>query len=56
MLCPVCGQIITQTILPTEVQMLVHRLMKHESPAVQFVTIAIVTAAGGWAIKKVFRA
>ena len=53
-MCPICGEIIAQTILPAEVQVLVHRWMKHETPAVQLFTVIILTFAGGWVLKKAF--
>jgi len=52
--CPLCGEVLVQSVLPTETQLLVHKFLKHQPPIVQAGATVGGLLIGAWLIGKVF--
>lgn len=48
MRCPICGEWILQQAISAEAAMLVHRVLKHQPPAIQVLTTLALSLLGTW--------
>jgi len=52
MVCAVCGEVLAQEVVQSEARWLAHRLLKHQTPAVQGLGVILFTVAGLWGLSK----
>ena len=55
MICPDCGEFLAQDVVQSEARMLVHRLLKHQPPAVQGAATLALTFGGLILLGKIAR-
>lgn len=46
--CPICGQYIIQQAISAEAALLLHRVLKHQPPAIQVLTTLALSVLGTW--------
>jgi hypothetical protein len=52
MVCAVCGEVLAQEVVQNEARWLAHRLLKHQSPAIQALGVLAFTVGGLWGLSR----
>ncbi len=55
MICPDCGEFLVQEVLQSEARMIVHRLLRHQPPVVQWAATLGLTIGGLVLIGRIVR-